>query len=92
MTVKLKYIVNKEIKINLGRILKVFDFSVVASQSVSLNFTYGDENDIYKNTYLIEQLPNIDFVKGGPNSQKLELKALKVGHLVIGAMSNDLDM
>lgn len=62
------------------------------NKSVCLNFTYGDENEEFFSTDIIKLL---DPVLIGPfknQTFKVKLFALKVGHLVISAKSNDIDM
>lgn len=62
------------------------------NQSICLNFTYGDENEEYSSTDVIKLL---DHIQVGPlrnQTTKVLIHALKVGHLVIGAKSNDFDM
>ena len=62
------------------------------NKSVGLNFTYGDENEEFSSTDIIKLL---DPVLIGPfknQTSKVKIFALNVGHLVISAKSNDIEM
>ena len=60
------------------------------SENLTISFTYGDENKILLTTDLIELLDNVTFVN--TDTVEIQLKTLKVGHLVLGVKSDQLDM
>ncbi len=62
------------------------------TKQISINFTYGDENDVNSNTNIIKSLPSITFQPNGNNSVALQLTGQNVGHLVVGAQSNQIKM
>ncbi|RNA17603.1 cystinosin-like isoform X1 [Brachionus plicatilis] len=62
------------------------------NQSVCLNFTYGDENEEFSSTDIIKVLEPILIGPLRNQSSNVEIHALKVGHLVIGARSNEVDI
>lgn len=59
---------------------------------IAINFTYGDENKILENTKIIAPLFHIVFPANSTEPQSIQLDSRKVGHLVIGATSNDTDI
>ena len=61
--------------------------------TVFVNFTYGDENEV-KNVSngIIDQLPQAEFEANSNVSQAIKLHAKEVGHLVIGAISDNIEM
>jgi hypothetical protein len=59
------------------------------SKKITLNFTYGDEDTINTDTHIIEELASVSFDPFDKSSKLVVLKAKNVGHLVIGAQSND---
>lgn len=60
------------------------------SENLTISFTYGDENKILLTTDLIELLDNVTFVN--TDTVEIQLKTLKVGHLVLGVKSDQLDI
>ena len=66
---------------------KLYDFPV------NVNFTYGDESQVHNETNgMIAQLPTLSFSPSDNQSQSIKIEALKVGHLVVGAISNEIKM
>ncbi|CAF0894339.1 unnamed protein product [Brachionus calyciflorus] len=57
---------------------------------IFLNFTYGDENEEYLDTNIVEKLDPIELGPFKNESVKLKINARQVGHLVIGAKSNEI--
>jgi hypothetical protein len=62
------------------------------NKSIFVNFTYGDENEIHNQTNLIKPLYGIEFEPFDNNSKTIKLETLDVGHLVIGAISENIKM
>lgn len=62
------------------------------NQTITVSFTYGDENEVHNDTDYILPLPNLTFTPTSNLSQTVEISALKVGHLVVGAQSNQTEM
>ena len=59
---------------------------------ININFTYGDENEVYSNTNIIKPLPSIKFNPNENQTISVDITGEKVGHLVIGAESSDIKM
>ncbi len=57
-----------------------------------VDFVYGDENNVYNTTELIGPLRPIEFEPFDNQSKQVRLYALNVGHLVIGAQSDQIQM
>lgn len=60
------------------------------NRSILVNFTYGDENNVYNDTNLIKWLEPVKFEAFENNSKSIKLETIDVGHLVIGVQSNDI--
>ena len=61
---------------------------------MTIEFTYGDENEVHGSTDMISMLPSITFSADDNQSIPIvvEIIALEVGHLVIGAKSKNIAM
>ena len=61
--------------------------------TVFVNFTYGDENEV-KNVSngIIDQLPQVEFEANSNEPRTVKLHAKEVGHLVIGLISESIEM
>lgn len=76
--------------VELGSIKNVsIKLNQVFSKKITVNFTYGDENTVNTNTHIIEELTSVSFEPFDNSSKLVELKTKNVGHVVIGAQSND---
>lgn len=62
------------------------------NETISIAFTYGDESQV-KNVSngMISQIPDLNFTDSS-QSKSIEITALQVGHLVVGAISNEIKM
>ena len=67
-------------------------FSEQFDKPIGINFTYGDENEVFANTSIIKPLAAITFKPHDNQSISMDLTGTKVGHLVIGAESSDVKM
>ena len=62
------------------------------TRPININFTYGDENEANTDTTIIKPIAPIQFKPFDNSSIDVVLQAEDVGHIVVGAASNDINM
>jgi hypothetical protein len=63
-----------------------------SNKTISVNFTYGSENEIYTESKYIRPLDPILFTPEGNQTHCVVISPIQVGHLVLGAISDDINM
>lgn len=73
--------------------VSLLDPSLSFDKTINITFTYGDENEILNSTDIIQSLPTISFTPNEKNKTfTLVLKAEHAGHVVIGALSDEINI